>query len=128
MLARDNVVIGDDPTNVTFEREGIYTDDTTGKPVAQQTRYIYQDGEDRYVVSFTRRRDLTRSRMIDSVKGLKHVAARIVPFDGAYLRFAGDIEVSYQHGGELIETHADEAIWELMYFGHAGKSHAGGRS
>jgi CrtC N-terminal lipocalin domain len=128
MLARDNAVIADDPTKVTFERQGVYTDDTTGKPVAQQTRYIYQDGEDRYVVSFTRRRDLTRSRMIDSVKGLKHVAARLVRFDGAYLRFAGDIEVSHHHGGELIETHADEAIWELMYFGHAAKSHVGGRS
>jgi hypothetical protein len=119
MLARDNVVIGDDPTKVTFEREEIYTDDTTGKPVARRTRYTYQDGEDRYAVSFTRRRDLTRSRMIDSVKGLKHIAARLAHFDGAYLRFAGDIEVSHHRGGELVETHADEAIWELMYFGHA---------
>jgi hypothetical protein len=49
MLARDKVMIGDDPSKVTFEREGIYTDDTTGKPVARRTRYIYQDGEDRYV-------------------------------------------------------------------------------
>jgi hypothetical protein len=119
MLARDNVVIGDDPTKVTFEREEIYTDDTTGKPVARRTRYTYQDGEDRYAVSFTRRRDLTRSRMIDSVKGLKHIAARLARFDGAYLRFAGDIEVSHHRGGELVETHADEAIWELMYFGDA---------
>jgi hypothetical protein len=119
MLARDNVVIGDDPTKVTFEREEIYTDDTTGKPVARRTRCTYQDGEDRYAVSFTRRRDLTRSRMVDSVKGLKHIAARLARFDGAYLRFAGDIEVSHHRGGELVETHADEAIWELMYFGHA---------
>src|ERR1700686_140312 len=119
ILARDNVVIGDDPTKVTFEWKGIYTDDATGKPVARETSYVYQDGDDRYAVSFTRRRDLTRSRMIDSVKGLKHIAARLARFDGAYLRFAGDIEVSHHRGGELIETHADEAIWELMYFGHA---------
>ena len=128
MLARDNVVIGDHPTKVTFEREGIYTDDATGKPVARETSYIYQDGDDRYAVSFTRRRDLTRSRMIDSVKGLRHIAARLARFDGAYLRFAGDIEVSHHHGGELVETHADEAIWELMYFGHAAWSHIGGES
>ena len=30
MLARDNVLVGDDPANVTFEREGVYTDQTTG--------------------------------------------------------------------------------------------------
>jgi hypothetical protein len=119
MLARDNAVIADDPAKVTFEREGIYTDEPTGKPVATTTRYVYQSDEDRYVVSFTRTRDLSLSRMIDSVKGIKHIAARLAHFDGAYLRFTGDIEVSHHHGGELIETHKDEAIWELMYFGHA---------
>ena len=57
--------------------------------------------------------------MIDSVKGLKHIAARLAHFDGAYLRFAGEMEVSHHHGGALIETYKSEAIWELMYFGHA---------
>jgi hypothetical protein len=128
MLARDSVIIGDDPAKVTFERDGIYTDDATGKPVARRTRYIYEDGDDQYVVSFTRRRDLTRNRMIDSVKGLKHLAARLARFDGAYLRFAGDIEVSHHQGGELVATHTDEAIWELMYFGHPARSHTGGES
>jgi hypothetical protein len=119
MLARDNVVIGDDPASVRFESEGIYTDAATGKPVATTTRYTYQAGDDQYVVSFTRTRDLSRDRMIDGVKGLKHVAARLARFDGAYLRFAGDIEVSRHHGSDLTETYKDEAIWELMYFGHA---------
>ncbi|HEY6781599.1 MAG TPA: hydroxyneurosporene dehydrogenase [Candidatus Dormibacteraeota bacterium] len=119
MLARDNAVIGDDPVNVVFEREGIYTDATTGKPVATTTRYTYKDGEDRYVVSFTRKRDLSLNRMIDGVKGLKRFAARLAGFDGAYLRFAGDIEVSHHRGSEMVETHKNEAIWELMYFGHA---------
>jgi hypothetical protein len=119
MLARDDVVIADDPAKVTFEREGMYSDETTGKPVATTTRYVYQGGDDRYVVSFTRTRDLTLSRMIDTVKGVKHIAARLAHFDGAYLRFAGDLEVSHERGGKVIETHKDEAIWELMYFGHA---------
>jgi pyruvate dehydrogenase complex dehydrogenase (E1) component len=57
--------------------------------------------------------------MIDSLMGLKHVAARLAHFDGAYLRFAGDLEVSHHQGSELIEAYKDEAIWELMYFGHA---------
>jgi hypothetical protein len=119
MLAHNNVVIADDPTKVTFERDGPYTDERTGKPVATTTRYLYQDGDDRYAVSFTRTRDLSSDRMIDSVKGLKHFAARLAHFDGAYLRFAGDLEVSRYRGAELVETHKAEAIWELMYFGHA---------
>jgi hypothetical protein len=64
--------------------------------------------------------------MIDSVKGLKHFAARLARFDGAYLRFAGDMHVSHHHGGELVDTYADEAIWELMYFGHAASTETGG--
>jgi hypothetical protein len=59
MLARDDVLVGDDRAKVTFAREGVYTDQATGKPVAATTRYTYQNGEDRYVVSFTRTHDLT---------------------------------------------------------------------
>jgi hypothetical protein len=119
MLARDGVLVGDDPTKVTFERDGVYTDRKTGKPVAATTRYTYQDGEDRYVVSFTRTHDLSTTRMVETLKGVKRIAARLARFDGAYLRFVGDIEISRYRGSTLVETHKDDAIWELMYFGHA---------
>jgi hypothetical protein len=118
MLARDNAVIGDDAARVTFERDGVYTDQETGKPVAAVTRYTYTNGEDRYVVSFTRTHDLADTPMIDSLKGVKRIAARLARFDGAYLRFAGDLQITRYRGGELAETHNDQAIWELMYFGH----------
>jgi hypothetical protein len=124
MLARDNALVGDDPAKVTFERDKIYTDQTTGKPVAAITRYIYSDGEDRYVVSFTRTHDLSVSRMIDTITGVKRIAARLAHFDGAYLRFVGDLEISRYRGTELVETHKDDAIWELMYFGHARNQQA----
>jgi hypothetical protein len=57
--------------------------------------------------------------MVDTVKGVKRIAAKLAHFDRAYLRFFGDIEVSRYRGGELVETYKDNAIWELMYFGHA---------
>src|SRR5258708_26627207 len=113
MLARDNVLVGDDPANVTFEREGVYTDQATGKPVAATTRYTYRDGEDRYVVSFTRGHDLSATRMVDAINGVKRVAAKLARFDGAYLRFTGHIEISRYRVAGLAETHPHEAIWEL---------------
>jgi hypothetical protein len=119
MLARGKVLIGDDPANVSFERESIYTDETTGKPVAGTTRYTYRDGDERYVVAFTRSHDLSADRMIDGVKGIKRIAAKLAHFDGAYLRFVGEVEISRFRADEVLETHKDEAIWELMYFGHA---------
>ena len=57
--------------------------------------------------------------MIDGVKGIKRVAAKLAHFDGAYLRFVGNVEISHFRGDILLETDKDEAIWELMYFGHA---------
>jgi hypothetical protein len=122
MLARDTVLVADDPARVTFEREGIYTDKKTGKPVATTTRYTYTEGDDRYVVSFTRTHDLSVSRMIDTITGVKRIAARLAQFDGAYLRFVGDLEITRFQGDELVETYKDDAIWELMYFGHARES------
>jgi len=119
MLAKDGVIIADDATNVRFDAEGIFTNSHTGKPVAEVTRYTYQDRDERYIVTFTRERDLARERMIDGVKGVKRLVAMVARFDGAYLRFTGGCTVQHFRGDTLVEEFSQPAIWELMYFGHA---------
>jgi hypothetical protein len=120
MLARDGVLIGDDPSRLKFEALGPFTDPVTGKPVANVTRYTYGTEDERYVVTFTRHRDLARNRMVETLPRLKRVAAALVRFDGAYLRFAGEIRIEHYRGAEIVDQYAtDDAIWELMYFGHA---------
>src|SRR2546430_8395349 len=59
-----------------------------------------------YVVTFTRHRDLTANRLIDELHGAKKVAARLIRFDGAYLRFTGDLRIEHrcrseEHTSEL---------------------------
>jgi hypothetical protein len=112
---------------VSFERLGAYTDTTTGKPVANLTRYTYTDGDDRYVVTFTRHRDLTSSQLINEINGLKKLAARIVGFDGAYLRFTGELRIEHHHAGTIVDSHTDSAIWELMYLGKTRRDITGAR-
>lgn len=119
MLARDGQIVADDASLVRFETEGVYTDDLTGKPVASIVRYISERGDERVVVTFTRERDLARARMVDELPRAKRMLAKLARFDGAYLRFAGPMTVAVFRSGELIEDYADDAIWELMYFGHA---------
>ena len=120
MLARDGVVIGDDPALLTFETLGTFTDSVTRKPVANITRYTYGTDDERYVVTFSRHRDLSRNRMIEGLHGVKRAAAELLRFDGAYLRFSGEIRVEHYRGAEIVDQYATEdAIWELMYFGHA---------
>jgi hypothetical protein len=117
MLARDGKVIADDETKVTFEELGTYTDAGTGKPVANVTRYTYADGDDSYVITFTRYRDLAVNKMIDELHGPKKVAARLIRFDGAYLRFTGELRIEHWHADMLADSYTDSAIWELMYLG-----------
>ena len=58
-------------------------------------------------------------KFLDEIKGPKKLTARLLGFDGAYLRFTGELRIEHYHGDELLDGHADEALWELMYFGHA---------
>jgi len=119
MLAKDGKVVADDGTRTRFETDDSYVDPLTGKPVANVTRYRYEGDGETYVVTFTRHRDLTRSRLIDGVHGFKRLEAELVRFDGAYLRFAGQLRIQRVVDGHVVEEFADEAIWELMYFGRA---------
>ena len=119
MLARDGKLIADDGGKVAFEQLGSYTDVETGKPVANVTRYTYTDGDERYVVTYTRHRDLSAVKFVDDLHGPKKLAAKLAGFDGAYLRFAGEVRVEHYQGEQLVENHTDDALWELMYFGKA---------
>jgi hypothetical protein len=119
MLARDGELIADDGDKVTFDEFGRYTDTETGKPVGNLTRYTYTDGEERYVVTFTRHSDLALEKFIDGLKGPKKAAAKLAGFDGAYLRFTGELRIEHYTGEQLVDSHTDDALWELMYFGKA---------
>ncbi|MCW2760106.1 MAG: hypothetical protein JWR85_307 [Marmoricola sp.] len=82
MLARDGELIADDNTLVSFEELGRYVDQETGKPVGNVTRYTYNDGDERYVVAFTRLTDLTTAHLVGNLKGPKKLAAKLTGFDG----------------------------------------------
>ena len=50
-------------------------------------------------------------------KGAKRVLARIAGFDGAYMRFTGQVTVERIGSDPVPETVTAPALWELMYFG-----------
>ena len=119
MLAHDGKLIAEDSTKIIFEPFGRYTDTETGKPVDNVTRYTYTDGSERYIVTFSRHTDVAIDKLVDSVKGPKKALAKIAGFDGAYLRFAGELRIECYLGEQLQDVHTDEALWELMYFAKA---------
>lgn len=119
MLAKNGKVVADDGMRTRFETHDYYVDPLTRKPVANIVRYRYEGDGETYVVTFTRHSDLTRTKLIDSVRGFKKLAAELARFDGAYLRFAGGLRVQRLADDRVLEEFTDKAIWELMYFGHA---------
>jgi hypothetical protein len=45
------------------------------------------------------------------------VLARIAGFDGAYMRFTGQVTVERMGRDTAVETVTAPGLWELMYFG-----------
>ena len=121
MLARDGMVVADDGEKVRFRLNDTYTDAFTGKPVAGTIAYDYRDRDRRYTLTLVREQDLTRMKLVDEIHGLTHYLAKLVRFDGAYLRFSGPLRIERYAGEDVAETQSEAAIWELMYFGKALK-------
>lgn len=120
MLAKDGKVIADNQELVTFAKSGIHNDPSTGKPVGDVHSYtlVGEPGQDSYEVSYHREATILAARFVDQLGGLKRLAARLVGFDGAYLRFSGPVTVTWHRPGEAgQEVVSGPAIWELMYPG-----------
>jgi hypothetical protein len=118
MLAKDGKVIADDATKVCFRLRDVAIEPDTGKPVANEVIYEYADGPERYVLTFIRQKDTLHYKFIEELHGIKALLARLIHVDGAYLRFTGELVLEHYQAEQLVETHHDEALWELMYFGH----------
>jgi hypothetical protein len=124
MLARDGKIIAEDEAKVSVETDRVAIDAKTGKPVADVMCYTYHDGETCYVVSFERQKTILQAMLTDRAPLLKRIIARLIGFDGAYLRFTGKVTLEKFEVGVRVERFDDHAIWELMYFGNARSQRA----
>ncbi|HEX6626551.1 MAG TPA: hypothetical protein VF105_01235 [Gemmatimonadaceae bacterium] len=118
MLARKGKIIADDARKVSFKLEDQHTDPKSGKPVANVVVYEYDDGPERYRVSYRRSETIVNQKLIETVSGFKRLLAELARFDGAYLRFTGSVQLERFVNGGLVEDVSDPGIWEMMYFGH----------
>ncbi|MDP9040433.1 MAG: hypothetical protein M3N30_00525, partial [Bacteroidota bacterium] len=103
MLAREGKIVADDFTKVKFSTSDIYIDGYTKKPVADTVVYDFNDGANHYRITFKRSKDIARQRFIDELKGFKAIIAKLAGFDGAYLRFTGEVTEERFEGEKTIE-------------------------
>jgi predicted secreted hydrolase len=117
MIAKDGKVVADDGNKVSFSKSDVHIDEQTHKPVADVHTYTYRNGDSEYEISYHREHTILRNYFIDSIPGFKKLLARLVGFDGCYLRFDGTVTLTRAERGEVVETITEPALWELMYFG-----------
>ena len=119
MIAKDGEIIGDNSNHtLRFLPEDRYIDGYTGKPVYNRVVYEYtaESGEE-YRIIYERSGDINKTRFVDVHPKPLGLLARLVGFDGGYLRFEGTATVERLTSGVVAERVSDPAVWELMYFG-----------
>jgi len=123
MLAKGSEILGDNANHtLKFIPCDEYIDDHTGKPVYNKLvyEYITPAGEE-YRITYNRRGNVSRINFVDRLLGPMRYLAKVIGFEGSYLRFEGTATLEKLEGGTVVESVTeDRAVWELMYFGKAG--------
>ena len=119
MIAKNGELLGDNSNHtLKFMPEGRYMDEYTGKPVYNKVIYEYTtESEDTYRITYERSGDINKTRFVDVLPKPLGMLAKMIGFDGGYLRFEGTATVEKIEEGKAVERVSDPAVWELMYFG-----------
>ncbi len=123
MLAKGDKILGDNSNHtLKFLPTEEYMDDYTGKPVYGKVIYEYETPKGEYYrITYDRKGDISRQNFIDLLPGIVKIGARLIGFEGSYLRFEGSATVERLENGAVVESVTEpSAVWELMYFGKSG--------
>ena len=119
MIAKDGEILGDNSNHtLKFLPEDRYIDEHTGKPVYNKVIYEYTtESGDEYRITYDRSGDINKTRFVDVLPNPLGLLAKLIGFDGGYLRFEGTATIEKFEGNKTVEKVSDPAVWELMYFG-----------
>ncbi len=119
MIAKNGEIIGDNSNHtLKFLPQDRYIDEHTGKPVYNKVIYEYvaENGEE-YRIIYDRQGDINKTCFVDVLPKPLGFLAKLIGFDGGYLRFFGTATVEKIVDGVSVEKVSEPAVWELMYFG-----------
>jgi len=121
MIAKDGEILGDNSNHtLVFLPSDRYIDEYTGKPVYNKVVYEYTtESCEKYRITYNRKGDINKTRFVDVLPEPLGFVARMIGFDGGYLRFEGSATVEKMLNGSTVESVSAPAVWELMYFGKA---------
>ncbi len=119
MIAKNGEILGDNSNHtLKFMPEDRYIDEYTGKPVYNKVIYEYTtESSDEYRIIYERSGDINKTCFVDVLPKPLGFLAKMIGFDGGYLRFEGTATIEKLDGEKIVEKVSDPAVWELMYFG-----------
>ena len=121
MIAKDGEILGDNSNHtLKFLPEDRYIDEHPGKPGYSKVIYEYTtESGDKYRITYDRSGDINKTRFVDVLPKPLGLLAKMIGFDGGYLRFEGTATIEKFEDGKTVEKVSDPAVWELMYFGRS---------
>lgn len=117
LLAKQEEILADDLQYVTYSETDKAIEPVTGKPYYQNLVFDYNSPEKHYRITYSAEKVITHDKMIDQIDGFKKLMAKMVGFDGAYLRFSGIVKLEILEGDNVVETQSSKGLWEEAYFG-----------
>ena len=118
MIAKDGKIIADDAINcLMYKEEDYYFNSFTKKHVARNLIYDYEEGNSRYVITYTASEDIEQMNMDSVVGPIGKMALYLLGLRGSYNRIGGDVTIKHYENGVLVDEASSKAIWEQMYFG-----------
>lgn len=122
MLAKNDKILGDNSNHtLKFLPEDEFIEEHTKKPVYNKViyEYITPDNE-HYRIIYNRKGYISKQNFIDLLPGIVRVLAKMIGFEGSYLRFEGEAIIEKLENDNVVERVVENsAVWELMYFGKA---------
>ena len=78
--------------------------------------YTTEKGKE-YRITYHRHGDINKTCFVDVLPKPLGFLAKLIGFNGGYLRFEGAATIEKIEDGKIVECVSDPAVWELMYFG-----------
>lgn len=124
LLGKDGKKIADDGDCVSYNQYAPAYDEYTGKHFFRILEYDYDDGGQRYRITYRQKEIIERfsvadSKTMDAAKtnAVTRMGMKLLGLEPAYIRVTGTASIEKFENGQVVEKHEAPALWELMYFG-----------
>lgn len=107
MLAKDGEILGGNANHtLKFLPSNECIDEYTSKPVYNKVAYEYETPAGEFFrITYNRRGDISKQNFIDRLFGPMRFLAKIIGFEGSYLRFEGNATIEKIEGGSHRKRH-----------------------